>query len=323
MSDLIVALREAWARRGDLPSTEPMLRACDGVGDGLPGLYIDRLGSLALVHLHEGSPIEEAALGACAEVLLPLYGVQTIYLRVHYDDPRRSAEAGARLLSGVRREATWVHEGSLELLVQPELNVNGGIFLDMREVRRQLGRTCRELQVLNTFCFTGSLGLAAFAGGAREVVQVDISKSILAWARENFARNATRGQGKMRFIEEDCRAFLRREVRRLERGRSPYDLIILDPPSFGSSGGVTFSLERDLPELLDLAVALLGPGGRLLATMNNRGFSRSELEVAMRGAAGIRQRLIERMTPLRPSEIDFTSPPEDSIAMRGVLATLR
>jgi len=323
MSDLIAALRVAWAQRGDLPSTEPMLRACDGVGDGLPGLYIDRLGSLAVVHLHEGSPIEEAALGACADVLLPLYGVQTIYLRVHYDDPRRSARAGARLLGGVRCEATWVHEGRLELLVQPELNVNGGIFLDMREVRRQLGRTCRELQVLNTFCFTGSLGLAAFAGGAREVVQVDISKSILGWARENFQRNATRGQGKMRFIEEDCRAFLRREVRRLERVRSPYVLIILDPPSFGSSGGVTFSLERDLPELLDLAVALLGPGGRLLATMNNRRFPRSELEAAVHRAAGVCQRVIESVTALQPPRTDFTSSSEDSTAMRGVLVSLR
>lgn len=73
----------------------------------------------------------------------------------------------------------------------------GGLFLDMQSVREYLAVSSSGFRVLNLFCFTGSLGVAALAGGAREVVQVDVSKMALTWAKENFELNSQLGTGRM------------------------------------------------------------------------------------------------------------------------------
>ncbi|RZJ00373.1 MAG: methyltransferase domain-containing protein [Brevundimonas sp.] len=112
--------------------------------------------------------------------------------------------------------------------------------------------TGRRPRILNLFGYTGVASLAAAAAGA-EVTHVDASKKSVAWAREN-AEQSGLAQHPIRWIVEDARKYVAREVRR----GSKYDGIILDPPKYGRGPtGEVWRLFEDLPGLLTDCAALL------------------------------------------------------------------
>ena len=106
-------------------------------------------------------------------------------------------------------------------------------------------------EVLNLFAYTGGASIALAAAGAR-VTHVDTSRPAIGWARDNAGLN---GVSTIRWIHEDARRFVDREHRRGRR----YDALLLDPPAFGRGAGGDWQLDRDLPGLLEAAVALLAP----------------------------------------------------------------
>ena len=318
--DIVAA---AVARRGALLDAGVPVRLVDDAGDNLPGVWIDRYGALAVIHVRGEDASDFGEFRALGPALAALCNVTTIYGRIH---ARRAAESAARtaeLLFGEPVAEYWVAERGLEYLLRPAEQVNAGLFVDMRAVRETLQKKAQGLRVLNTFAFTGSLGLAALKGGATEVVQLDISKRILAWAKENYEHNAAvRGSGTMRFIAEDTRAFMDRELRRRAKGSPGYGLVILDPPSFGAGSGRAFRLADEYGALVTTGIELLGAGGSLLFTSNLRDLSGEALHRACLEAAHRFKREVIKMEPLLPPE-DFTAPPESSTAMRGVWVTLK
>ncbi len=145
-----------------------------------------------------------------------------------------------------------------------------GIFPEQRPQWRRIREVCqqyakqsgRPARVLNLFAYSGGSTLAAAHAGA-EVCHVDASKGMVDWARKNAALNALH-EHPIRWIVDDVTKFLERELRRERR----YDLLILDPPSYGrGSKGEVFKIENDLPRLLALLHALLSdqPLGVLLS----------------------------------------------------------
>lgn len=111
----------------------------------------------------------------------------------------------------------------------------------------------KDIKVLNLFGYTGAATIAASFAGAKEVVHVDASKGMISWAKENINLNNL-NDNKVRFIEDDCIKFMQREIR---RGRE-YDLIIMDPPSYGRGpNNELFKFEEKINILLDLATKLL------------------------------------------------------------------
>ena len=112
-------------------------------------------------------------------------------------------------------------------------------------------------RVLNTFGYTGVGSLIAARAGA-QVTHVDASKKSVAAARENAALSGL-GDAPVRWIIDDALKFLRREVRR----GAKYHGLIFDPPKYGRGPeGEVWQLERDLPELVDLARQLLADDAR-------------------------------------------------------------
>lgn len=118
-------------------------------------------------------------------------------------------------------------------------------------------RTLKQPRVLNLFGYTGVASLVCAAAGA-QVTHVDASKKAVAWARENAALS---GRDDIRWIVEDARKYVQREVRR----GSQYEGIILDPPKYGRGPtGEIWKLFEDLPELAKLCVSLLSPNASFL-----------------------------------------------------------
>ena len=137
-----------------------------------------------------------------------------------------------------------------------------GIFPEQRDQWRRIRETCAEYskrhgrpaRVLNLFAYSGGSTLAAALAGA-EVCHVDASKGMVDWARKNATLNGLE-EKPVRWIVDDVTKFLERELRRERQ----YDLLILDPPSYGRGAkGEVFKIENDLPPLLSLLGKLMSP----------------------------------------------------------------
>lgn len=174
-----------------------------------------------------------------------------------------------------------VLEHGLRLGVEFGSGYNPGVFPDQRDNRVRL-RSLKPRRILNTFAHTGAFSVAAASEGA-ETVSVDASKAFLNRARENFLRNRLEPAGH-RFVVEDTATYLRRLARRSET----FDVVILDPPTFGrGGGGRVFRFEKDLGDLLRLTEAVLTPRGSVLLSTNCGGWTCGLLQSAVR--AGMRR----------------------------------
>ena len=128
----------------------------------------------------------------------------------------------------------------------PEQAVNWDFMAD------KIKNAGREVSVLNLFAYTGGATLACAAAGAK-VCHVDASKGMVAWAREN-AQLSNLQDKPIRWIVDDCKKFVEREIRRGNR----YDGIVMDPPSYGRGpGGEVWKLEDSIYDLVELCAQVL------------------------------------------------------------------
>ena len=118
-----------------------------------------------------------------------------------------------------------------------------------REVIKKAGR---PVKVLNLFAYTGGATVAPLAENA-QVVHVDASKGMVAWAKENAVSSGIADRN-VRWIVDDCIKFVQREIRRGNK----YDIIIMDPPSYGRGpGGEVWKLEDEVYNFVELCSELL------------------------------------------------------------------
>lgn len=178
-----------------------------------------------------------------------------------------------------------------------------GLFLDQKWNRREVRRMSRDLRVLNLFCYTGGFSVAALAGGASTVTSVDAMPQMREWVETNLSLNELPLDAH-RFQAWDARAYLAWAARK----RMKWDLIVVDPPSFGRSDKGVFRLRTDLPELLRLAAAVLADEGEMLVTCNFEDWSQVVFEETVLTAIPHLQR--GRQIPASP---DFELPGEPTI----------
>lgn len=141
-------------------------------------------------------------------------------------------------------------------------------------IREKIISANREIKVLNLFAYTGAASIAALKSGA-SVVHVDSSRGMIDWAKENVKVNNLEDKP-IRFLVDDVRKFVKREIRR----ENKYDIIIMDPPSFGrGSKNEVWNIENDLAELIKETSELLSDDP-LLFIINSytTGLSKTVLE---------------------------------------------
>ncbi|MBU6221544.1 MAG: class I SAM-dependent methyltransferase [Planctomycetes bacterium] len=160
---------------------------------------------------------------------------------------------------------------AIALEVRPAPSGQVGLFLEQMEQWRWLAAvTPPGARVLSLFAHSGAATLALAAAGA-DVVNVDASRPASAMARRNATASGLEA-APIRWICDDARAFVAREVRRGAR----YDGVVLDPPSWGhGSKGQAFSIDRDLlPLLSDIARLVTSPSaGPVLLTCHSPGWN--------------------------------------------------
>lgn len=124
-----------------------------------------------------------------------------------------------------------------------------GLFLDAAKARAFVRGAAQGRRVLNLFSYAGAFGIAAAAGGATEVTNVDPNRDYLAWSLRNAKLNGVA----MRVLPDTAQAFLARHLRRMARDpqRASYDLVIVDPPAFGVGRGNERVLRLLWPQLFE------------------------------------------------------------------------
>ena len=141
-----------------------------------------------------------------------------------------------------------------------------GLFLDHRITRERLREQSKNRKFLNLFAYTGSATVYAAAGGARQTVTVDLSRTYLDWAQRNLRQNGFT-DARHELVQADAREWLK-------SARPGFDLIFLDPPTFSNSARMegVLDIQRDHVELIDDCMRLLARDGLLVFSTNARKF---------------------------------------------------
>ena len=178
-----------------------------------------------------------------------------------------------------RRALVMVKEGDLAFEVNLSDYLDTGLFLDHRQTRAMVRAEAAGKRFLNLFCYTGSFSVYAAAGGAAETVSVDLSNTYLDWTRTNLSRNGFKDAGRHRIVRDEARAFLEHRALRHD---PPFDLVVVDPPTFSRSARseTPWDVERDHADLLELVARNLAPGGVVYFSTNFRRFHLAEERLA-------------------------------------------
>ncbi|MEZ8857112.1 class I SAM-dependent methyltransferase [Vibrio atlanticus] len=168
--------------------------------------------------------------------------------------------APSEVLWGQLNDSPVVVEHGLKYQLDIGRNQNFGLFLDMRNGRQWVQDNAKDKNVLNLFAYTCGFSVAAIAGGARQCMNVDMSRGSLNKGRDNHRLN-----------EHDMRSvnFLGYDIfkswGKIKKG-GPYELVIIDPPSFQKG---SFALTKDYKKILRRLPELLTEGGEVIACVNS------------------------------------------------------
>lgn len=169
---------------------------------------------------------------------------------------KRSRSGGGAWSENALPESWNIRYGDLTFQIKPMGFKHTGLFPEQAAnwdwFRELILGAGRPISVLNLFAYTGGATVAAAAAGA-SVCHVDASRGMVAAAKEN-ARLSGLSDAPIRYIVDDCKKFIEREIR---RGRK-YDAIIMDPPSYGRGPtGEVWKIEDNIDELVSLTAEIL------------------------------------------------------------------
>jgi 23S rRNA (cytosine1962-C5)-methyltransferase len=310
-------LRRAWERREPLrvdPRTTAF-RLVNGAPDGVPDVTVDVFENVHVVSLYRDfSPAEEEALLDAAGAA---WAPRGLYLKRRPREARHLANVAKDQLApeqaarGESVESLEALENGLRFLIRPGQGLSVGLYLDMRDTRAWLGGEARGRTVLNLFSYTCGFGVAALAGGAKRVLNLDASRRVLDWGEENARLN---GQPVDRYdyVAGDVFEWLGRLARKGET----FDAVVVDPPSFANTRTSRFSAARDYASLAEAAARVVAPRGLLVACCNLATLEPRRFELMLAEGMARAGRKGRAVHHLGPSPIDFPATPEHPAALK-------
>ncbi|MEZ9392828.1 class I SAM-dependent methyltransferase [Vibrio splendidus] len=166
----------------------------------------------------------------------------------------------SEVLWGELNDSPIVVEHGLKYQLDIGRNQNFGLFLDMRNGRQWVQDNAKDKNVLNLFAYTCGFSVAAIAGGARQCMNVDMSRGSLNKGRDNHRLN-DHDMRSVNFLGYD----IFKSWGKIKKG-GPYELVIIDPPSFQKG---SFALTKDYKKILRRLPDLLTEGGEVIACVNS------------------------------------------------------
>jgi 23S rRNA (cytosine1962-C5)-methyltransferase len=257
---LDVALK---ARAGTLDAPhQAAVRLFSGFFEGAPELTVDCYGGTIVLHNYADPPSEAHALIEAASHFLTeqLPWVHAVVVKT-----RNAATLlercgvvrfGTKPDTRVREHGVWY---ALDLLMHRDAS----LYLDTRNLRAWAMQHLAEKSVLNTFAYTGSLGVAAMAGGACRVVHLDLKREYLNLAKVSYSLNGF-PIARADFLAGDFWP----QISRMKRAGERFDCVFVDPPFFAATGKGTVDLVGQSHRVINKVRPLINDGGVLVAINN-------------------------------------------------------
>lgn len=220
---------------------------------GLSHVTIDWLPPVVLITLF-ASESSENINNLADYLMIALPDCKSVQLQHRYE-----SFGPIDVVRGEAIEQLNILENNLKFTIRLGKNRNTGLFLDMKKGREWVQEHSQGKRVLNLFAYTCGFSIAAVAGGARSVLNVDMSSSALSVGRENHRLN----EQTLKPVKFEKLNIFNSFGRFKKRG--PFDLLICDPPTF-QKGSV--DIVKDYPKIMRRLDSFMAPSATLLLCLN-------------------------------------------------------
>lgn len=211
---------------------------------------------------------------ASRDVIIAVLNIrdEQLYMRLRMKKDHRSDQY--EKLDSLKKNLI-VSEGGLKFILNLTDYLDLGLFLDHRTTRSMIRAESAGKKVLNLFAYTGSFSVYAAAGGAAEILSIDLSNTYIHWAIRNLQINKLENKQKYRFLKADVMQALP------SLPPDHYDLVILDPPTFSNSKMMrgTMDIQRDHVQIIQEVLRTMVTGGVLIFSTNARKFNLDEKKI--------------------------------------------
>ena len=239
------------------------LRLFNGYTEGFPRVAVDLYGTTLVLHDATGRTGDKEAMLSLLEKARAAMPFVTTALWKRRESVNQEERNGTLLLGAESDLCRRVQEDGVWYTVKLTLNRDSSLYLDTAPLRAWAKRTLKGKRVLNAFAYTGSLGVAALAGGAEHVVHTDLNNAFLTVAKDSYALNRFPVVRKD-FIAGDFFDV----VGRLKREAPLFECVFVDPPFFSVTEKGRVDLVQDMERLLNKIRPLIAHGGSLVAINN-------------------------------------------------------
>ena len=304
VSDVVIPLlQQALAVRASLFDArhETAFRLFNGFTEGEPKLVVDLYASTLLIHNYADDPAQERDL---IEQAAQFFQDQLVWLRagiVKTRNAQSQEEKRGQLLFGSAPD-TKIQEHDVWYSIDLTMNRDASFYLDTRHLRKWLIHNMSGKTVLNTFAYTGSLGVAAQAGGAKRVVQHDLNRQFLNVAKTSYTLNGFPIH-KQDFVAADFFSV----VSKFKGTNETFDCVIIDPPFFSTTPKGKVDQVNESARIINKVRPLINDGGILIAINNALYVSGKEY---MQTLEGLGKDGYVRIKELISVPEDFTAYPE-------------
>ncbi|MBI3650773.1 MAG: class I SAM-dependent methyltransferase [Acidobacteria bacterium] len=241
---------------------ETAFRLFNGFTEGCPTLVVDVYAATILLHNYADPPAQGYAIVEAAQQFLQTRfpWVRAMVLKIR--NAATALEKQGTLVYGTRADHR-VREHGVSYALDLKLNRDASLYLDTRNLRRWALQHLQGKSVLNTFAYTGSLGVAAQAAGAVRVVHLDLNRRFLNIAKTSYTLNGF-AIDKQNFQVADFFPY----INRLKRAGERFDCVFIDPPFFAATAKGVVDLANKQTQLINKVRPLISDGGYLVAINN-------------------------------------------------------
>ena len=302
-------IEAAWEYRRTARLISDAYRLVWSEADGLPGLVVDRYGTLSVVQcltlgMFKAADWIASALGR----LFPDGSIHRL------DEPTAARLEGFDARQDTAGHEIVVTEGECRFGVTPGAGHKTGLYLDQAENRALVARHAAGRRMLDAFCFSGGFACHALQSGATQALLLDSSADALALARRNLELNSAADRALLR----EGNAF--DLLRSLEAAGERFGVVVLDPPPFTRRKDSIEAAARGYKEINIRGLKLLEPGGVLATFSCSHHISLGLFEEICReaaGDAGVAVRVLRTLSQSRDHPVLLTIP--ESRYLTGLL----
>lgn len=257
-------IKQAIASRSHLFDArhESAFRLFNGFIEGCPDLTLDVYGQTLVIHNYANDPSQNQNLieETTSHLQSALDWLRAGIIKTR--NGKTQEQKRGQLLFG-KKPDTKIKEHGVWYAIDLTMNRDASFYLDTRNLRKWLIENMRDKSVLNTFAYTGSLGVAATAGGASLTVQTDRNRQFLNLAKDSYSLNGFPIH-KKDFIAQDFFP----TVAKFKSTKLFFDCVIIDPPFFSSTSKGKVDQVHENAQLINKVRPLINDDGYLIAINN-------------------------------------------------------